>query len=139
MDCEWGRMRRSRWAIALGLAVLAAAPAAARPAEPVPIDLSGYAAGCGVGVRRDGSRLRIDWPLSDGDRPEYGEVVLDLTAGRPLIESINIATSATAPAVPLLRGVDPVTTLTVGTRQARPGSRPPGRDWMVFFDKPASR
>src|SRR5689334_21065258 len=98
MDRKRGLMRRSCWAVALGLAVLVTAPAAARSAEPAPIDLSGYAAGCGVGVRRDGPRLHINWPLSDGDRPEYGEVVLNLTAGRPLIESLGIAPGAGATA-----------------------------------------
>jgi hypothetical protein len=126
-------------ALILGFAAILVCPASARAAEPVPIDLSGYAAGCGVAVRRDGARLRIDWPLSDGEQSEYGRVVLDLTAGPPLVDSIGIARGPAEPAATLLQGVEPVTTLTVGTRRVETGRRPPGRDWMVFFDKPANR
>src|SRR5262249_39730084 len=57
----------------------------------------------------------------------------------PLIESIGIADGPAGEAVPLLRGVEPVTFLTVGTRNA-PADRPPQMSiWNVFFDKPAGR
>jgi hypothetical protein len=119
------------------LAALAASPA--RSVEPLPVDLSGYAEGCDVTVRRDNDRLHIHWPLTDADKPEIGHVTLDLTAGRPLVETVGIAGSAGESAVSLLRGVEPVTVLTVGTRKTETGRRPPNSEWTVFFDKPASR
>src|SRR5262249_39662765 len=75
------------------------------------------------------------WPISE---KEVGRLVLDLRPGQPLIDSLGIAAGASDQAV-LLRGVEPVVFLTVGTRQA-PAGRPPQMSiFNTFFDKPASR
>jgi hypothetical protein len=98
-----------------------------------------YMANCGVAVRPDKNRLQVGWSLDDRGNKEFGRLTLDLTAGKPLVESIGIAPSATDPAAILLQGVEPVTFLTVGTRNAPPGRPPQMSVWNVFFDKPATR
>ncbi|HXG10321.1 MAG TPA: hypothetical protein VNK04_11200 [Gemmataceae bacterium] len=120
-----------------GLAcLLAAGPTLAGASLNIPVNLERYSPDCGVEVRRDGNRLTVGWPLGG---KEHGRLTLDLADGKPLIESIGVADDTSAAAVPLLRGVEPVTFLTVGTRSA-PSGRPPQMSiWNVFFDKPASR
>jgi hypothetical protein len=108
-------------------------------ARAIPVDFSRYGPDCGVDIRQDGNRLRVSWPLGDAGEKEFGRLTIDLTPGKPLVESMGIASGATAEAVTLLHGVDPVTFLTVGTRQAPPGRPPWMSNWNVFFDKPASR
>src|SRR6266446_3590659 len=106
-------------------------------AQEADVDLAGYSADCGVQIKRVGQRLVIDWPMTE---KEHGRVVFDLrNIVRPLIESIGIAAGADQEAEMLLRGVDPYTFLTVGTRQAPPDRPPQMPIWNVFFDKPASR
>src|SRR5205823_6238046 len=108
----------------------------ARASEEIPVDLSGYDPSCGVDDRRDGPRLTVAWPIAPG---EFGRLVLDLRPGRPLIERLGVGEDAAGPVRELLKGVDPVTYLTVGTRVAPPG-RPPGMSvFNVFFDSPAQR
>jgi len=124
-------------ALCLWLFTTLSAVARAQTPGVIPVAFDGYAETCGVAVRRDGDRLRIRWPLEEKEQPEVGQVVLDLGAGKPLIESIGIATEETA--VPLLQGVDPVVFLTVGSRSAPPNRPPYLSSWNVFFDKPASR
>jgi hypothetical protein len=126
---------------AVGLCFAAAGgdPLFARAPEQVPVDLSRYAPDCGVAIRRDGNRLRVAWPLGDTGAREFGRLTVDLTAGQPLLETIGIAPDATGPATTLLQGVEPVTSVTVGTRQAPPGRPPRMSVWNVFFDKPANR
>jgi hypothetical protein len=107
--------------------------------DKIPVDLTQYADECGVAVRRDGDRLCIRWPLDETDKSGFGSLTLDLTVGKPLIESLGIAPTIKEEAVVLLSGVDPVTYLTVGTREA-PRDHPPKMSvWNVFFDKPANR
>jgi hypothetical protein len=107
--------------------------------EKVSIDLTRYAEDCGVIVRRDGARLRVRWPMGETGTKEWGSLTLDLSGGKPLIESIGIAAGAKEDAVVLLHGVEPVTYLTVGSREA-PRDQPPHLGvWQVFFDKPANR
>ena len=68
---------------------------------------------------------------------ERGHLVLDLRAGRPLIQAMGLSEPSANPMVPLLEGLDPVTYLLVGSRQA-PAGRPPGMSvFNVFFDTPA--
>lgn len=103
----------------------------ARPTHDEPaVDLSAYRPASGVAVRQDGSRLRVTWPLAKG---EYGVLVLQLQEGRPLIDELGIAPSADRPAVPLLRGIDPVTFVTVGSRDLSQ------QGWNAFFDNPPRR
>jgi hypothetical protein len=109
-------------------------------AAPVPVDLSGYRTDCGVGVSPlDGGRLKIEWPMGDGDS---GRLVLDTTPGAALVESLSVVADSpgTGPdARPVLERVEPVYFVTVGTRSAPPG-RPPGMSvFNVFFDSPAQR
>ena len=76
---------------------LAVAPGGLAPAaelDPVPVDLAGYRADCGVTIQRDGQRLQVRWPLDRGGKQEVGQVTLDLSPGKPLVESIALAGSA---------------------------------------------
>ncbi len=110
--------------------------ALAADAQSPTVDLSGYSTRCEVSVRYQGQQLLARWPMAAG---EWGQLTLDLRAARPLIESLGIASSATGAATPLLQGVEPVTSLTVGTRSA-PAERPPEMSiWNTFFDKVPSR
>src|SRR5262245_24410786 len=111
---------------------------AALAADPqrISIDSSRYSPACGVDVHVHADRVDIGWPFGQDD---FGRVTLNLSPGKPLIDQLGIAKSATGPLAPLLKRVDPVAFLTVGTRTA-PSGRPPQMSvWNVFFDKPASR
>jgi hypothetical protein len=114
------------------IAVLAPlATAQPRPSTGNPaVDLSAYKPASGVAVRQDGSRLRIAWPMADG---EHGVLVLRLRAKQPLIEELGIARTANGRSTPLVRRVNPVTFLTVGTRDLSK------QGWNVFFDNPPLR
>ncbi len=105
-------------------------------AQEVRRDLSGYSSQCGVSIQAAGDRLQVAWPMAD---KEYGRLTLDLRPGQPLIESLGIAAGATDAVRPLLREVEPLYFLTVGTRQAPPGRPPQMPIWNTFFDKSASR
>jgi hypothetical protein len=100
------------------------------PATEIAVNLSAHNPQSGVTVRQQGQRLRIHWPIAAG---EHGELLLDLRAGQPLIEQIGIAEAAGAQAMPLVRHVDPVTLLTVGSRDLSK------HGWNVFFDNPPRR
>src|SRR5262249_50539470 len=102
----------------------------------VVVDLSGYARECGVEVKQQDDRLVIAWPM---DEKEHGRLTLDMRPGRPLIELLGIAGGAAEEAKPLLREVEPLTFLTVGTRQAPDGRPPEMSVWNTFFDRPAGR
>src|SRR5262249_48864862 len=90
-------------------------------AQEPSVDLSGYREDCGVTVNRQLDRLSMSWPMG-GD--EAGQLVLDLRPGQPLIRSMGIKDPTGESLWSLLTGVDPMTFLLVGTRQAPPG-RPP--------------
>jgi hypothetical protein len=108
---------------------LAQAPSDETADHTVPVDLSGYNRESGVIVQSRNGQLLVTWPMRK-DEGEFGRLTLNLEAGKPLIDSLAIATQADGPADVLLSGVDPVTLLTVGSRQ---GLRNPG--WVVFFDR----
>lgn len=99
-------------------------------ADDVSVDLSAYKPECGVAIVQQDSRLRIRWPMAEG---EHGELLLELKAGQPLIESIGIATTADAAATPIVHRVNPVTLITVGSRDLSK------HGWNVFFDNPPRR
>jgi hypothetical protein len=122
------------WVVTFGVG-----SAVADPPREVAFDLSRYSETCGIVIRRDGNRLWIRWPLDDTGGKELGQVILDLTAGKPLIEGIEIARTPAEPMGYLLKGVEPVTFVTTGTRVAPPGRPPQMSTWNVFFDKPANR
>lgn len=130
------RIRFRSW-LKSGLATGSVLALFADAAAPAPaVDLAGYTSACGVEVRHADERLRVGWRISDW---EWGRVVLHLTPGEPLFETLGLATSASGATVPILQNVTPVTFLTVGERRA-PGGRPPTMSvFNVFFDKPASR
>jgi hypothetical protein len=105
-------------------------PAAPPAPRDLVVDLSAYQPACGVAVRQDSSRLRVAWPMADG---EYGILILQLRPKQPLIEELGIAKTANGQAAPLVRNVTPVTLLTVGSRDlTRQG-------WNAFFDNPPRR
>ena len=64
----------------LGIVFVVAACGPGLPAAElaVSVDLSRYDPSCGVGVRREGSRLAVAWPAGD---KEFGRVTLDLAEG----------------------------------------------------------
>src|SRR5262249_38285924 len=98
--------------VRLLLAVLVLAGSAATPshAEPVAVALPAYRPASGVVVAPDGPRLRLTWPMTER---EVGILVLHPEPTQPLIEALGIATTASGPMTPLLRGVNPLTLLTV--------------------------
>ncbi len=101
----------------------------------VPVDMSGYRAGPGVTVRREGDTIAVAWPT---ERGESGRLVLDLRAGAPLIGRMGLA-GGSGEEITILKGVDPLTTVTVGTRVGT-NDRPPGMSaFNTFFDAPAKR
>src|SRR5262245_19518052 len=96
-------------------------PNLAADSPNVSVDLSRYSPTCGVQVRAQAGRLEVSWPMGPAEK---GRVSFSLIPGKPLIETLAIAKDATSAAESLLHGVDPVTFLTVGTREA-PSGRPP--------------
>src|SRR5262249_11778714 len=110
------------WAV-LGATITTTAQAQP-PTKDVAVDLSGHKPGSGVAVRQETTRLRLTWPMAEG---EFGVLVLQLRAGEPLIEELGIAKTGDGPSVPLVRNANPVTYLTVGERDLKQG-------WDVFFD-----
>jgi len=84
----------------------------------------------GVRVEEAGGRVRVIWPISEG---EAGSAVFSLDPEAPLIESLGVATAGGA-ATTVAKGLDPVTHLTVGSRDL---SKPAG--WVAFFDNPPQR
>jgi hypothetical protein len=113
----------------LGVALFTLVAAAARAQSPA-VDLSAHDPASGVAVRRDETRLRLTWPIADG---EHGVLVLQLRPAEPLIEELGLARSADGPSTPLLRRVNPVTFLTVGSRDLSK------QGWNAFFDNPPLR
>ncbi len=109
-------------------------PSVARAQPPV-VDLSGYRADCGIAARRDGSRLTVEWPMED----ERGQLILDLTGSRPLVDSVAVANKDGREFRRLLAAADPVCFLLVGSRQAPEGRPPDMSVWNIFFDAPAAR
>ena len=104
-------------------------------AEGPSVDLSGYRAECGIVVRRDGDRLTLEWPMED----ELGQLVLDLRPGRPLFASMGVTAKDGRGVGHIVKDVDPVCFLVVGSRQA-PADRPPQMSvFNVFFDSPGNR
>ena len=77
------------------------------------VDFADYRDAEGVIVRKDGDRINVGWKIADG---EAGRLVLDLRPGEPLIEILGIAPGLDGEATAILKGVDPATFVTVGTR-----------------------
>jgi hypothetical protein len=101
-------------------------------AEPV-ADAREYQAESGVSLSQAEGQLRLTWPL-DHRRADsqHGVLVLNLQENRPLIAEMGYSKSLQQAATPLVRGLDPVTFLTVGSRDLKEG-------WDIFFDNPPRR
>jgi hypothetical protein len=119
--------------LALSLIASVGGSSITRGAAPS-VDLSGYRVNCGVEIRRDGDRLKVEWPMED----ERGQIVLDLETGRPLIASIEVVRRA-GEFQRLLEAADPTCFLVVGSRQASEGRPPQMSVFNEFFDTPANR
>jgi hypothetical protein len=100
------------------------------PARDVSIDLSAHDPKLGVTVRRNGSQLRLAWPMAEN---EFGVLSLRFQGNEPLIEELGSATTADGPSIPILRELNPVTFLTVGSRNLA------AQGWNAFFDNPPRR
>ncbi len=111
------------------ICVLLTALCTAGQNQELTADLSTYDPACGVAVKQVGQRLVAEWPAG----VRTARLVIDLRAGQPLFESVGLGDDV------LLHGVQPVTFLTVGTRQASLGRPPEMSMWSTFFDKPGGR
>lgn len=114
-----------RWSL-FSLTLLAAA---ATPSRAESIDLSKYDASSEIRVSQEGELIRVEWPVRDGSSRS---VTLSLDEKTPLIREFSATVDGKSK--PVLENVDPVTLLTVGTRDL---TRIQG--WMAFFDNPRKR
>ncbi|WP_165074086.1 CehA/McbA family metallohydrolase domain-containing protein [Paludisphaera rhizosphaerae] len=89
-----------------------------------------WAVDSGVQVEEADHRVRVTWPISNG---ESGSAVFSLDPAKPLIESLG-TTAAKGSVKPVATGLNPVMTLTVGSRDLK---NPAG--WVAFFDNPPLR
>jgi len=83
-----------------------------------------------VTVEQRGTQVQVTWPISSG---ESGTAVFSLDEKKPLIESLAIAAKG-QPATVVMRTLNPVTLLTVGSRDSK---NPQG--WGAFFDNTPRR
>ena len=115
-------------------------------AQTVPVEIEGVAGGSDAPVSvRDLSAtsglVELEWRIEPNER---GYLAVDVRPERPRISSIGLKTrTAEVGGEPststLLKKVDPVTFVTVGTRR-HTSSHPPGTSiFNAFFDNPASR
>ncbi len=89
-------------------------------------DLSGYSDRCGIQVTAGDGKLFVAWPAGDGSQES---MAFDLRDGSPLISKLGGS----------LAGIDPLVSITAGTRQA-PSGRPKEMSiWNTFFDNPHKR
>jgi hypothetical protein len=91
--------------------------------------LSAHAADSGVRIEHDGPQVRVTWPMSTD---ENGVAVFSLDESKPLIESLGVSAPGTA--VIVMKALNPVTLLTVGSRDSK---NPQG--WGAFFDNTPKR
>jgi hypothetical protein len=98
--------------------------------QPAAVDLAAFRADSGVAIQQARSQLTVTWPM---DRAEHGVLVLNLEPQGPLIAAMGSAAKPDDPAARLMRQLDPVMNLTVGTRNLEP------QGWMAFFDNPPKR
>jgi hypothetical protein len=129
-------IRQPRAGLLTTLTIALAMASAARARAEVPVDLSAFHDDCGIAVRHQGERLSVSWPMG-GD--EHGRLVMDFRPGAPVVASMGIAASSAGEAKALLKEVDPVWFVTVGSRENPPGRPPSMSVFNVFFDSPATR
>ena len=88
---------RCLFVLLLGLLGSVSAARAQPSRGAIAVDLTAYKPESGVALRQDDSRLRITWPITEG---EHGLLVLQLNEKEPLIEELGIAPAADRPATP---------------------------------------
>jgi hypothetical protein len=126
----------NRIAVAVSLLTGLLVPGSSATSAEIPVDVSSFQAAGGVTVRHEGERLAVEWPTGSG---EVGRLVLNLRAERPLIAGLGLAKGEAGPAIELLKEIDPVTFVTVGSRVGMP-DHPAGMSrFNEFFDSPAKR
>ncbi|GEP41693.1 hypothetical protein [Brevifollis gellanilyticus] len=86
---------------------------------------SATAADSGAVIERKDGSAEVSWPISEKER---GKIVFSLKEDQPLIKSISVGEK------PIVKGLNPVTLLTVGSRDMK---SPAG--WVAFFDNPRLR
>lgn len=89
------------------------------------INLSGFQKNKGVTVTEQGSRFTVSWPAASG---QTARLVLDLTNGSPLLNSIQLAEKGVYKEV--AGALDPAFVITVGKRDLVSQN-----GWNIFFDK----
>jgi hypothetical protein len=92
-------------------------------------DFSKYNTDSEVQVSAEGERIVVEWPSREG---ETAAMEIDLDGTNPLIRSMSLTKDGRTSVV--LEKVNPVTTLTVGSRDL---TRKQG--WLAFFDNPPLR
>lgn len=115
-----------RWLSLAGMLLAAALDAA----ESVPVDLSAYRRETGVEVAVQEHLVRVRWPVS---AEETALLELNLQAGQPLFHRLGLHRQGETQPRTLLRETQPVTYLTVGTRDLSQ------QGWNAFFDNPPRR
>src|ERR1051325_8785907 len=89
-----------------------------------------FVADFGVMLEQSEMQLRVTWPMSTEER---GVAVFSLDEKKELIESLGVAPKG-QPATGVMRALNPVTLLTVGSRDSK---NPQG--WGAFFDNTPRR
>ncbi|MBC7807959.1 MAG: hypothetical protein H7145_17660, partial [Akkermansiaceae bacterium] len=111
--------------------VLVAIPLAiAQSPSEITVDFKGYRKNAGIAVVAEKPVLRVGWSISERNS---GTLVLNLEAGKPLIESLGVSSDG-KPARVIARQLDPAALLTIGERDLK---NPAG--WVAFFDNPPKR
>ncbi|MGE0760720.1 MAG: hypothetical protein AB7F89_23060, partial [Pirellulaceae bacterium] len=103
-------------------------------AAPIPLDAGGYDPSCGIRLEQDSAQLRLTWETGAG---ELSRLIVNRTGNGRLVREIAVrpASGVWSTAV---ADVDPVVSITVGSRQIPPG-KPADRPGDVFFDNPHRR
>lgn len=97
----------------------------------IPVSMEAYSTASNVQVIAESDTLNVTWPTQK--QPSNGTLILDLRDNQPLIQSLQISGH------PIISSVDPLLTLTVGTRVAPSGRPPDMSPWNTFFDNPHKR
>ena len=115
----------------MGLLALVAATIGLGPAEGQETKPQGR-----IVVNGDGDRVTVSWPTAPG---ESARLTLNVGRRSPLIERVELVEAGSPTARTLLKDVNPVATLVVGSRVNPPPIPPEMSVFNVFFDSPAQR
>lgn len=97
----------------------------------IPVSTEAYSTASKVQVIAESDTQVVTWPTSN--QATTGMMILDLRDNQPLIQSLAIDGQK------IIGPVDPLLTLTVGTRVAPSGRPPDMSPWNTFFDNPHKR